>query len=89
MDDLKLFAKTKEEIKSLLNTVSFFSSDIGMSFGVTKCAYVGIQRDSLHATVGITLPPGDLIGSQSFGEIYKYLGVFESFDINHEYIERK
>ena len=76
MDDLKLFAKTKEEIKSLFNTVTFFSSDIHMSFGVTKCAYVGIQRGSMHASDGITLPSGNLIISLSYGETYKYLGVF-------------
>jgi len=56
MDDLKLFAKTEEEIKSLLNTVSLFSSDIGMSFNVAKCAHVGIQRGKTYSSDGITLP---------------------------------
>lgn len=38
MDDLKLFAKNDNELKSLLNTVKYFSDNIGMDFGLDKCA---------------------------------------------------
>ena len=43
MDDLKLYSKTEEEIKSLLDTVDIFSADIGMSFGIGKCAHIGVM----------------------------------------------
>ena len=34
MDDLKLFAKSKNQIDSLVQTVYIFSEDIGMQFGI-------------------------------------------------------
>ena len=37
MDDLKLFAKSGDQIDSLVQTVFTFSEDIGMEFGVKKC----------------------------------------------------
>ena len=37
MDDLKLFAKSYEQIDSLVQTVHTFSIDIGMEFGIKKC----------------------------------------------------
>ena len=36
MDDLKLFAKSKNQIDSLVQTVHIFSEDIGMQFGIKK-----------------------------------------------------
>ena len=37
MDDLKLFAKSNNQIDSLVQTVYIFSVDIGMQFGIKKC----------------------------------------------------
>ena len=36
-DDLKLFAKSNDQIDSLVNRVYTFSEDIGMEFGIKKC----------------------------------------------------
>ena len=71
MDGLKLFAKTEEEIDSLLNLVSLFNSDIGMFFVAAKCAHVGIRRGKMYASNGIALPSGDLIRSLSYNETCK------------------
>ena len=60
MDDLKLYSRTEEEIKSLLNTVDIFSVDIGMSFGIGKCAHIGIRRDNVYESNGLELPSGVL-----------------------------
>ena len=38
VDDLKLYGKNVKEINSLVQTVRVFSSDIGMDFGIKKCA---------------------------------------------------
>ena len=38
MDDLKLYAKNDKELEGLLSTVKQFSDDIGMEFGLDKCA---------------------------------------------------
>ena len=40
MDDLKLFAKSDDQIDSLVQTVFTFSEDTGMEFGLKKCGVV-------------------------------------------------
>ena len=44
MDDLKLYGKDKDQLDSLVQTVRIFSSDIGMTFGIEKCAMVEMKR---------------------------------------------
>ena len=44
MDDLKLFAKNEKAIDSLVQTVRIFSDDIGMKFGLEKCAAMTMKR---------------------------------------------
>ena len=38
MDDLKLYAKNEKGLESLVQIVRIFIDDIGMAFGVDKCA---------------------------------------------------
>ena len=38
MDDIKLFAKNEKELETLIHTVRIYSRDIGMEFGIEKCA---------------------------------------------------
>lgn len=45
MHDLKLIGKNRREIESLTHTVRVFSGDIGMDFGVEKCATLSIKRE--------------------------------------------
>ena len=44
MDDLKLFAQNDQDLEGLLNTVKEFSNNIGMEFGLDKCAKVSFVR---------------------------------------------
>ena len=46
IDDLKLFAKDDNDLKGLLKTVQKFSDDIGMSFGLDKCAKATLKEES-------------------------------------------
>ena len=43
MDDLKLYASNEKSLESLLQTVHVFSNDIGMEFGVEKCAVLTMK----------------------------------------------
>ena len=36
MDDIKVFAKTEKELKTLIQTVKIYSYNIGMEFGIEK-----------------------------------------------------
>ena len=38
MDDIKLFAKNEKEQETLIHAVRIYSQDIGMEFGIEKCA---------------------------------------------------
>jgi hypothetical protein len=38
MDDLKLIAKSEEELRKQIQTVKPFSDEIYMDFGLEKCA---------------------------------------------------
>ena len=89
MDDLKLYSKAEEEIKSLLNTVDIFSADIGMSFRTGQCAHIGIRRGNVYELDWVELPSGDVTRSLSYGETYKYLGVMENCNIDHRLLEGK
>ena len=40
VDDLKLYANNMNAAKLLLDIVTTFTNDVGMSFGEQKCAYV-------------------------------------------------
>ena len=56
MDDLKLYAKTPNQLDSLIQTVRIFSNDIGMKFGIENRAVLIIKRGKMTQSEGITLP---------------------------------
>ena len=46
-NDLKLYSQSEKGLDSLVQTVRIFSEDIGMEFGIQKCAVSnGERRDS-------------------------------------------
>ena len=55
MDDLKLFAKNKDEIDSLVNTVRIFSEDIKIEFGLPKCGVLIMKRKKVVKSEGISV----------------------------------
>lgn len=79
MDDLKLFADTKRQLQSLVNTTKLFSNDIKMNFGLDKCATVFIKKGkviSSHEKIfDIQCLPID--------QNYKYLGFNQHIGIDH------
>ena len=78
MDDLKLYGKDKDQLDSLVQTVLIFSSDIGMTLVIEKCAMVEMKRGKLIDSDGLDLPEGGKIRSLQDEEAYKYLGVMEN-----------
>ena len=43
MDDLKLYSQSEKGLDSLAQTVHVFSKDIGMEFGIEKCAMLVVE----------------------------------------------
>ena len=38
MDDIRQFAKNEKELETLIHAVRIYSEDIGVEFGMEKCA---------------------------------------------------
>ena len=47
MDDLKLIAKSYEELRKQIQTVKTFSDYIHMDFGLEKCAKITFKKGKL------------------------------------------
>ena len=83
IDDLKFFAKSKNQIDSLVQTVHIFSEDIGMQFGIKKCGVLIMERGKVIRTDGIRLPDGQHM--KDIDEIvYTYLGILETDKIKEK-----
>ena len=78
MDDIKLFAKNEEELETLIHTIRIYIQDIGMKFGIEKCAMLVMKSDKRHLTDGMKLPSQDKIRTLGEKETFKYLGILES-----------
>ena len=61
MDDSKLHSRTGKGLDSLVLTVRVFSEDIGMEFGIEKCAMLAMEKGKVAKSVGIELPDGKVI----------------------------
>ena len=63
MDDLKLYSKSEKALDSLIQTVRIFSTDIGMQFGIDKCAMLVMKKGKIVKSDGIQLPNDKVIKS--------------------------
>jgi len=73
LDDLKLFAKTRADLDSLLSTVKHFSTSIHI-----KCATTSLVRGKLTYCEHIVVTADTIIPILNTYDSYKYLDVFEN-----------
>ena len=59
MDDIKLFAKNEKKLETLIHALRIYSQDIGMEFGIGKCAMLVMKSGKRHMTDGIALSNQD------------------------------
>ena len=76
MDDIKLFSKNEKEQETLIHAVRIYSQDIGMEFGMEKCAMLVMKSAKRHMTDRIQLPNHDKIRLLRENETYKYLRIW-------------
>ena len=78
MDGLKLFAKSNNQIDSLVDTVYTFSEDIGIEIEVKKCRVLVLKRGKVDKAKrrGLNLPNGKFMKTID-EKGYKYLGILE------------
>ena len=89
IDDFKLFVKNEKEQETLINTVRIYIQDIGMEFGIEKCALLVMKSGKWHLTDGIELPNQDKIRMLAENETYKYLGILEADTIKQVKMKNK
>ena len=89
MDNLKLYAKNKKGLDSLVQTVRIFSDDIGMEFGIDTCATLVLKRGKLTKFDGISLPDGTVKKVLIEEAGYKYLGVIQADQIRYTEMKEK
>ena len=73
-----MYSRSEKGLDSLVQTVRVFSEDIGMEFGIEKCAMLAMGKGMILKSVGIELPGGKVIKSLQEGESCKYLGILEA-----------
>ena len=88
MDDLKLFARSDQQLQGLLNIVKHFSDDIRMEFGLDKYVKATFFRGKLVKAKNITLDTTTVITDLDPVESYKYLWVTEGDGIQHSSIRK-
>ena len=50
IDDIKVFAKNEKELETLIQTVRICSQNIGIQFGIEKCAMLEMKSSKRHKT---------------------------------------
>ena len=89
MDDFKLYAKNEKGLDSLVPTVQIFSDDIGIEFGIDKCAMLVLKRGKITKFDGVSLPDGKVMKGLIEGPGYKYLGIAQADQIRYTQMKEK
>ena len=84
MDDLKLVAKSEEELQKQMQTVKNFSDDIHMEYGLEKCANITFKRGKLTHSQNFVIDTNREIQELEQGKTYKYAMVEESESIQRQ-----
>ena len=87
MDDLKLFAKSNDQIDSLVQSLHISDEDIGMQFGIKKCGVIIMGTGKVTRADGIRLPDGQNTENTD-NNSYTYLGILETNKIKEEEIKK-
>jgi hypothetical protein len=89
MDDLKLIAKSQEEIQKQIQTVKTFSDDIHTKFGLEKCAKITFKRGKLTHSQNLVIDINREIQELEQEKMYKYSGTEKGEGIQHQQIRER
>ena len=77
MDDIKLFAQNEKELLTLILAMGIFRQDVGVEFGIEKCAMLVMKSGKRHLKDGMEQPNQDKIRTLGEKETYKYLEILK------------
>lgn len=89
MDDIKLYASTKNQLLNLIKSVEIFSTDIHMDFGIDKCKTVRMEKGKWKHDEDTPLMNNQIITSMQEHETYRYLGIPQHNKIPHKDIKQQ
>ena len=84
MDDLKLLGRSENDLKNEIKIVQTISKDTNMNFGLEKCARIYFKRGRVQSKMHIRSTFENDIKELDPRKANKYLGIEESFDIQHK-----
>jgi len=84
MDDLKLLGRNENDLENEIKIVQTISKDMNMKFGVGKCARICLKRGSVQSKIHVGSTFENDIKELDPKKAYKYLGIEDSFDIEHK-----
>ena len=85
----KYLPKNGKELETLIHAVRIYSQDIGMEFGIEKCAMLVMKSRKRHLTDGIEILNQDKIRTLGEKRTYKYLGILEADTIKQLKMKEK
>jgi hypothetical protein len=88
-DDLKLIAKSEEELQKQIQTVKTFSDDIHTDFGLEKCAKITFKKGKLIHSQNLMIDINREMQELEQGKMYKYLGIEEREGIQHQQMKER
>ena len=89
MDDINLIAKNKKELDTLIQTITIYSEDKRMEFGIEKCSVLIMKSGKRQITEGIELPNQERNRTLEEKENYKYLEILEADTIKQAKMKEK
>jgi len=84
MDDLKLLGSKENDLENEMKIVQTIIKDINMKFGLEKCARICLKRGSVQSRMHVGSTFENDIKELDPRNVYKYLGIEESLDIQHK-----
>ena len=83
MDDIKLFDENEKELETLIEVVRIYIENIGIEFGIEKCAMLIRKSGKRQMTERIELQNQEKIRTPGEKKTYKYLGILKADIIKH------
>ena len=80
VDDLKLYAKSENKISVVKKKVKEMYEDIGMPWGLEKCASLHIVRGKVSKGEDLLIEANGSISVMESSDKYKFLGKYENFE---------
>jgi hypothetical protein len=84
MDDLKLLGRNENDLKDETKIVQTIGKDINMNFGLGKCVRICLKRGRVHSKMHVGSTFENDIKELDPRKVNKYLGIEDSFDIQHK-----